>query len=292
MVRFANEDDFNFVKNSWSTCFDDSKAFINWNFEYNYSAENTVIAEAEGKSASVMQLMPYAMVVNGKSFSIRYVSGVATMPDYRGRGLVRKLFEFGLPNMYSMGADISILVPAVDGMYEKFGYRKILSRTLFKINDLGEYKRVSEISDELIDRLDSIYKKEVSKKSVYIDRCYGDWVKILTDLIELSKGLVLLSDNGYALVYPKDDGFEMCEGFGDIRLDGEEISFAPVMARIINAKSVAKRLGISNPSVSDELIAENNMGSDEAKMDIAEFTELVFDKILKDNSDGYINLLL
>lgn len=296
MPRFAGLKDFDFVKNSWLVCFDDTQQFVDWNFEFNYSPQNTVIAETEGVCASVMQLMPYKLRIGDATLDARYVSGVATLPEYRGRGLVRDLFNFGLDAMYDMGAEVSILIPAVEGMYEKFGYRKISDRRFYTIDKKDGFKEIKNLSAELISQLDRIYKKEMKGKAAYIDRSYFDWERILTDLLKLSGGSVLSKEEngvmeGYALAYPKGERLEVCERCGEIALDAQEFFVPPIMARIINAQSFLKKV-ITNMSfcVKDNFIPRNNIcvngGGEE--IDIGVLTE----KIFNDLSDIYINLLL
>lgn len=300
MIRFATDNDFNFVKKSWQTCFDDPQEFVDWNFKCNYSPKNTVIAEAGGEPASAAQLMPYQMVIGDKVLPVRYVSGVATMPEYRGRGLVRSMFDFALPKMHSMGCLISILVPAVDGMYEKFGYRKICDRASYFTEVLPDTERIEEYSPDIIGIVDAIYRKEMSSKSVYIKRGKEEWEKILTDLLSLSRGKVLLFERGYALAYPKDNGYQVAELCGEAKLDCTVQKEPPVMARITNLKGLRELFptifeGLGSVRTEDKIIAENNMeinfGKDNKRLDIAETTEYFFKTLQKDGG-AYINLLL
>ena len=298
MVRFATDNDFDFVKKSWQTCFDDPQEFVDWNFENNYSPKNTVIAEAEGEPASAMQLMPYQMVIGDKALPVRYVSGVATMPEYRGRGLVRSMFDFALSKMHDMGCFISILVPAVDGMYEKFGYRNICDRVSYFTEELPDTERIEEYSPDIIDIVDAIYRKEMESKSVYIGK--DEWEKILTDLLGLSRGRVLLFERGYALAYPKDNGFQIAELCGKVNLDFDVKSEPPVMARITNLNGIIEWFpnifeGIGSVRIEDKIIADNNIeinfGKDNKYPDIAEVTEYFFKTLQKDGG-AHINLLL
>ncbi len=300
MIRFATDNDFDFVKNSWQTCFEDPQEFVDWNFKSNYSPRNTVIAKTGDEPASAMQLMPYEMVLGGVAVPVRYVSGVATMPEYRGRGLVRGMFDFALPKMHSMGCFISILVPAVDGMYEKFGYRRICDRVSYFTEELPDTERIEEYSPDIINLIDEIYRKEMEDKAVYINRGKNEWEKILTDLLSLSGGKVLLFERGYALAYPKDNGFQIAEICGEASLGCTQQSEPPVMAGITNLKGLTECFpsifeGLGAVRIEDKIIAENNMeinfGKDNKRLDIAEVTEYFFKTLQKDGG-SHVNLLL
>ncbi len=290
MIRLANEKDFNFVKNSWTVCFDDTPEFVDWNFKHNYSEKNTLIAESNGASASVMQLMPYKLMIDNREASARYVSGVATLPEYRGKGLVRELFKAALPQMYNMEAVVSILFPAVGGMYEKFGYTKVYERTFYTTDSLCGHE-ISSFEAVPFERLEKMYLSDMEQKSIYIKRSKSDWEKIITDLIKLSGGRVLLFENGYALAYPKDGLFEVCEICGNCEITGTPVPQFPVMARIINAKKMQPLLPeLAHLGVSDAFIPQNNLSpKNEAEtLDISDLTKLLFSK----SPNGYINMLL
>lgn len=302
MTRIACENDFDFVKNAWTVCFDDTPEFVDWNFRFNYSSENTIISEDNGHPTSALQLMPYKLNVAGKSVDTRYVSGVCTLPEYRGRGLVRNLFEFALPKMYDMGADISILVPAVEGMYEKFGYRKILTRQIYTVDAVKGAKEINAYSDELISLLDRVYRKEMAARPIYVDRCKFDWERILTDLLKLSGGSVFIAERGgeavgYALAYPKDGRLEVSEICGEIEIDVKIVSAPPIMARITNAQKFignTKLLSDISICIKDEFIPQNNISVNggEKEVDIAKLTEMAFEMMSKNKDEGYVNLLL
>lgn len=295
MARFAREEDFDFVKKSWEVCFDDAPQFVEWNFDKNYSCINTIVSECDGEGASVMQLMPYQITLGGKELSVRYVSGVATLPKFRGRGLVRELFEFGIPQMYDMGCDISILIPAVSGMYEKFGYRTVCRREFYIADKLPAGRVITQYSEEIIPILDKIYQGEMKDKAAFINRCKWDWERILTDLLTLSGGAVVINnDVGYALCYPKDGGYEIAEICGEICVDAKVTEQPPIMARIINANRIKSEFAplFDGVATKDDYIASNNIEGEDV-MDIADFTEIVFDKVKEEfNKDMYINLLL
>ncbi len=303
MVRFATDKDFEFVKHSWSVCFDDTPKFVDWNFEFNYSPQNTIIAESDGLPASAMQIMPYSLNLEGDSLNARYVSGVLTMPEYRMKGLTREMFGFALPKMYELNAQISLLIPAVSGMYEKFGFRTVSKRKSYNADSLN-YRKITEYTPDLVHILDKIYLEEMKGKSIYIKRDKKNWENILTDLLELSKGAVYLSDNGYALTYPKENRLDIWEICGDFPLPEKEEALPPVMARVIDAeKMICKFPHIFKEGIKykliDSAILQNNLcfyienekpvfcSGGEYILDIGDMTEMLFK-----NRESYINMLL
>ncbi len=271
MVRLAKEEDLAFLKHAWDVCFHDPKEFIDWNFAENFSYTDTLIAEVDDVPASNMQLMPHKISLRGREYPINYVSGVATLPEFRNRGLVRELFRFGFLEMEQRGEPISLLVPFNYPFYEKFGYRQCYNK-VFRYADAPSEGSVSpEITTELIENLDRIYRNAMKEKTGYALRTKKDWKKILTDLLLISKGKVWLHQaggvtDGYALMSPCVDGkrWEVHEvqGVCDIAFQEEEKPFA--MARIVDAKRVIEDLagdfsGSVRLRITDEMIPRNHL---------------------------------
>lgn len=268
MVRIAKKEDLSFLKHAWKVCFDDPQAFIDWNFTHNFSCDDTLIAECEGVSASNLQLMPHRISLREKSFAINYVSGVATLPEFRHRGLVRELFTFAFGEMKKRHQPISLLVPFDYGFYEKFGYKQCYEKIFRNIDILPEGEYITTISSGLIDSLDKIYCREMEVRTGFALRTKNDWQKILEDLLLISKGQIWLSKEGYALITPRNEGgFEAHEVLGHCPFDFSQETKPFAMARIVDAMQVLKTLapGFLIPvrlRIRDAQIPENNLTVD------------------------------
>lgn len=304
MVRLAQDKDFEFVKTSWKVCFSDSDKFIDWNFEKNYSKDNTLISEYNNIPASVVQYMQYRLTVFNKSIPIRFISGVSTLPEFRNKGLVRKMLSFGLKMIYEKGAAFCTLVPAVFGMYEKFGYVTVHQRPSYINADVSGV-RVEAAYDGLIETLDKIYREHHKKTAIYIDRCRHDWELILDDLFNISEGCILLdnADNPTAYAIIHKDNNELCEVCGDLKFEFKEKKDAPLMARVINAKAAldaCTEVLCENSvfNIKDDFIEQNNKAYKivnkkavevEAvgeRMDISELSAYLFEKMRKNGGIG------
>lgn len=271
MVRVAEEKDMTFLKHAWDVCFHDPKAFIDWNFAENFSFTDTLIAESEGVPASNLQLMPHRISLRDKMYPINYVSGVATLPEFRNRGLVRELFQFAFPQMEQRGEPISLLVPFNYPFYEKFGYRQCYNKVFRYADAPPEGSFSPEITAELIEKLDGVYKKAMEKKTGYALRTEKDWRKILTDLLQLSGGRIWFHQtdqvaDGYALMSPKTegDGWEIHEVLGICNIPFQEEKKPFAMARIVDAKKILEDLaadyqGDVRLRIQDDQILKNNL---------------------------------
>lgn len=272
MVRFANEQDLNFLKHIWSVCFQDPDDFIAWNFEQNFSYHDTLIAEWDGTPAANLQLMPHRIRLRGHDYDINYVSGVATLPQYQRKGLIRELFAAAFPIMQKRNQPISLLIPFQYAFYEKFGYKQCYEKTVRRTEAVPAYGLLShlDLNSALMERLDRLYRAAMQDRDGYVLRTRETWRRILVDLLYTSKGKVLFhqtegSDDGYALLTPDPNkGWEVQEQFGPCDLVMEEKTEPSAMARIIDVKRLLLELcadfdGCWRVKVVDGDIPQNNM---------------------------------
>ncbi|WP_158735499.1 enhanced intracellular survival protein Eis [Alteribacillus sp. YIM 98480] len=92
------------------------------NMERVMTPENTWIAAEENRLLSKLHILPANVFVGGRKMKMGGVSGVATWPEARRNGLVRKLLEESLKDMYERGHQLSFLFPFSIGFYRKFGW--------------------------------------------------------------------------------------------------------------------------------------------------------------------------
>lgn len=189
----------------WSYCFSDPKEFVDWNFSHNFKPQQTFVAERNGEICANLQLIPYKAMLLGQETDCAYVSGVATMPQYRNKGCVREIIEESLIMLNQNGIPISCLIPFNFGFYEKFGFKVIsdkltLNLPLEKIpySEGAEFVMLN-ISDGAIERLNTIYSEMCKKLNFYIIRKPENWNKILEDIILNSGGFCVASENAYIL---------------------------------------------------------------------------------------------
>ncbi len=76
----------------------------------------------EAKVASCMTIHDFEQSVRGTPKRMAGIGGVATLPQYRGRGLARELLCRGFERMHEAGQSVSMLRPFRERFYEKFGY--------------------------------------------------------------------------------------------------------------------------------------------------------------------------
>jgi len=89
-------------------------------------------AYEDGRIASRMGAIPYSMRFDGHIVPMTGIGGVATLPEYRGRGHVRALMEKMQAHAREQGHVFSCLFPFNHAFYQKFGYETACPRVTYR----------------------------------------------------------------------------------------------------------------------------------------------------------------
>jgi len=108
------------VRNLWEIVFfEDSARYLDFYFQYVYSQNVVVLAKIDEILVGMLHMNPYELV-GAKTY---YIVGVATHPDYRGHGIMRKMMEFSIGFAKSEGINDLILLPVDERFYTSFGFK-------------------------------------------------------------------------------------------------------------------------------------------------------------------------
>ena len=86
MIQFAGDTTEQQVWDMWKTVFGDSDDYMQLYFKYKYRNENTLIYIEDDKAVSSLQMLSYKFTFCGEVIPVQYLSGVCTLPEYRGKG--------------------------------------------------------------------------------------------------------------------------------------------------------------------------------------------------------------
>lgn len=95
----------------WRNCFDKSEDFLDIYFDEKYTDESNLTIRHNGSVVAAMQLLPYRFTFYGSVQHVGYVSGLATLPDYRNRGFASNLIHEAHRRLFKQGATLSVLIP-------------------------------------------------------------------------------------------------------------------------------------------------------------------------------------
>lgn len=104
------------TRHIWQTCFGDSEEFMNIYFSKKYTATANITRHANGKVVAATQVLPYTLCQHGDRMPAGYVSGLATLPEYRGQGLAADILREAHLRLYHSGAILSLLIPGSESL--------------------------------------------------------------------------------------------------------------------------------------------------------------------------------
>ena len=133
MISYGKYEYIPALKIMWHKIFGDSESYLNSFFGKVYKDENTLVDIENGNVVSVLFMIPYKFIANGKETKIVYLYALATEPAYRGRKIMAKLIQKSLDLSAKRGYALSVLIPADDSLFEyyrQFGYEEYFERAM------------------------------------------------------------------------------------------------------------------------------------------------------------------
>lgn len=142
----------------------------------------------DGKMIACIQNEPHFMWLDGNSVKSGGICNVASLPEYRRGGAVRKLMKLQCDTMYDDGYTMSYLYPFSHPYYRKFGYELCCGfnvfnaspKDLLKLNSNGTAKQF-EPGENGTDPEDiiRIYTAFASNFNIMLDRDAWQWERKL-----------------------------------------------------------------------------------------------------------------
>ena len=120
--RPCTDCDLPVLKRLWLTCFEERGEAAELFFQRNKSTFHAYACEMDGTLVSALYLIDGSL----HGAAAHYLCGAATLPAFRGRGLMSALIRYALADAVKRGDRYSLLFPASDGLYDFYarcGYR-------------------------------------------------------------------------------------------------------------------------------------------------------------------------
>lgn len=150
--------------------------------------EWTLCAFVDGVMATSYLAIPFRMRFNGASLPTAGVSAVGTLPEFRRRGLLRKVTEQSFRDMRDRGQPLAALWASQAAIYQRFGYGLASWLQSYRIDQVDELFRSMPTCEALpaitirrvsveraAETLKALYIDFVAKRSVYLHRSQVLW---------------------------------------------------------------------------------------------------------------------
>lgn len=147
MIRFADWSMLRDLIFLWQVAFQEEKRAARFYFTNFFHPEECLVVVEEGKPVSMLQMLPGKISLrNNQKVPAQYVFACATLPEYRGQGLMKQLLSKAEQVGFERGDWYSIILPASEGLYhfyELSGYS-----TCLKVGRADfSYEELKKISD-------------------------------------------------------------------------------------------------------------------------------------------------
>lgn len=116
-VRLKEKKD---IMHMWDVVFHEGSAYMELYFRRKFRPELCMAAEEDGILVSSLEILPYPFIFHRTLGSSGYLSGVATLPEWRGRGLMGEVLAETFRYQRQLGQLVSTLIPASASLYELY----------------------------------------------------------------------------------------------------------------------------------------------------------------------------
>ena len=146
--------------------------------------EWTLCAFDGGTMVSSYSTLPFTMRANGNAASLGGVSVVGTLPEYRRRGLVRKITTQAFADMRERGQGLAALWASQAAIYQRYQYAQATVLRTYSIDtvdiafhdgDAGSGNVARTTVADGFDTLRDIYRQFIADRMCYLHRSRALW---------------------------------------------------------------------------------------------------------------------
>ncbi len=200
MTGFLDKDSIPQIGQMWQEIFDEDKKIIKLFFKDIYPFCRTVGVKEQGNVLSSLFLLPCRL----GEYSGVCVYCAMTVPEQRGKGLMKELLDFSYKTVKEEGLDFVFLVPAEKSLFEYYGKCGFIpfgkKQTVSLNGNYPIYGDIQDCSDEEYIRFRELNLKNTSE--LQFD-CTA--VKYWVSACRNYGGQAVKSNNACALIFPNDD---------------------------------------------------------------------------------------
>lgn len=233
----------------WQQCFGDSDGFCRWFISEQWNGEYSVAAFEGGRMASMIHGRPYTLCIRGHAVPAVIMCGVATAPEYRHRGLMRRCMELFERNARERGAYALFQSPVDFRIYEWcMQYPSSTSAIITSEKARGmrgcRYAEDSPCCEGFADELLEVYDRVMKGYSGCVIRSIENMKSVLRGhAADGGRLLRYIKDGntlGYALYFDYEGQISSIEFMAEGRAAAGMLSF-------LGAKGRGKKLSVRGP---------------------------------------------
>ncbi len=237
--------------------FEDTEAFVDHYYKNMVQHNHVLALKVKEEVAAMLHIVPKRFAALGE---VDYYYAIATAQKHRKKGYMAKLIQKAMKLSRRNGKGLVYLVPAIKGMYEKFGFASFGQRysPLTIRQKLSEYEvaEYTEYSVEVVERLKNVFMEKIAPEfEDYIVRDENYYKPLLQGLFAEKGQVKILSKEGVEAGYV----LESSVGIWEAALP-ELMTKNYALARIVNVEQVdfdAKKLEDGYYQIEDAFLPDN-----------------------------------
>lgn len=215
--RLVDVSEYDTLKELFTLCFEDLPEVVNTLFEKSVSPEKVVAVFDGERAVGSLYLLEGDIIIDGTAFSAYYVYGVCTHPDYRNKGLMKKMLQFAEGLVEDRKIEYLFLVPAEEylfDVYSKSGFKDGIcyrEKTFYKEN----FSDTTSFAEEITYKKYRSYCFERSRSGVVI-ATLGEAVFKSFFFSVSGEVCVIETENGYCVFENNGGKVTVFEIFGNV----------------------------------------------------------------------------
>ena len=213
MIDFATEKDYPEIIPVWQSGFDDDAAEDVAEFLAGTSGFcDRLVWREDEKIVAEMNIIHCNLSVEGEKESAAYFYALATLPEYRGRGIMSSMIRFALDKFAADGVSYAMIVPSEESLvsyYQRFGFEAVCGAKIADIPSESIFDFPVETAKLTPDRLKELRDNRRGNNAFFS-------VEYIEFAIRYCEMTAVEFDGGYAIFEQGDNHVRIIEFDGEV----------------------------------------------------------------------------
>ncbi len=213
MLRMALPKEKDELHELWNMCFDESKEFLDWFFEYRFLPEYCAVYEKDGKIIGCAHSLPCHIFLRGRILPCIVLCAVATHPEHRRQGVSHKIIRFLADTLRSYGIYLIIHRPQTLETYFSMGHYPVSDSKYLHLGAGHDADPCGGFTDIDINEnkgaLYQCYSRYAKGYSLMISRSFADFALKCGDYLSCNAKCIAVKNGaeiaGYSLYLEDED---------------------------------------------------------------------------------------
>ncbi len=241
IIRKANNADIEALKALWIECFPKDIEYSEFFFKNIFRKDCAVVFEEEGELLGMIHSFPRTLMTPLGEISAKYIYGVGTTKEARGRGIAGRLLA-----SEECDCDVLLLIPQNESLfafYEKYGFSYLAHVSKKEVIPKGKTE-IKKATEDDIEYLNEVYERKL-QGSLFAKRDTATWRLLLSEYGFFGGGFAVFR-GGYCAYYEENGKLHIAEFFSSIATK-EEVAGAFGKSATVITKGKEKPLAVLKP---------------------------------------------